>query len=166
MWEVLWNVSNTWPGWLCPAGSRLSLHCEAEANGEADQMLIYWLVNEQFPEDAPSHGRIVELEEWVSSESHCRAPFLSKCSWGQTSCGWAGCLFQGHSEERHSPAEEFAVEEGQKGRPQLHLHLRRDKCCRKHEAGHHLKSGGENQKNTLNVLFLDGCSLTNAFMEE
>lgn len=44
-------------------GRRLSLHCEAEVNSEADQMLIYWLVNEQFPEDAPSHGRIVELEE-------------------------------------------------------------------------------------------------------
>lgn len=48
---------------MYPAGHKLYLDCKVKANGEADQMLIYWLVNNQFPEDAPSHGRIEELEE-------------------------------------------------------------------------------------------------------
>ncbi|CAG02914.1 unnamed protein product [Tetraodon nigroviridis] len=44
-------------------GQQLFLNCEAFANCAADQTLIYWLVNGSFPEDAPSSGRIVEMEE-------------------------------------------------------------------------------------------------------
>ncbi|XP_033506467.1 interleukin-1 receptor accessory protein-like [Epinephelus lanceolatus] len=43
-------------------GDQLFLHCEATANCE-DVTLIYWLVNDSFPEDTPSNSRIVELEE-------------------------------------------------------------------------------------------------------
>lgn len=47
--------------WL--TGQQLILHCEVFANCEADQTIIYWLVNGSFPEDAPSSGRIVEAKE-------------------------------------------------------------------------------------------------------
>lgn len=48
---------------FCLTGQQLFLHCEAFANCEADLTLIYWLVDGSFPEEAPSSGRIVELEE-------------------------------------------------------------------------------------------------------
>lgn len=48
---------------FCLTGQHLFLHCEAFANCEADQTLIYWLVDGSFPEEAPSSGRIVESEE-------------------------------------------------------------------------------------------------------
>nr|XP_046266206.1 interleukin-1 receptor accessory protein-like [Scatophagus argus] len=46
-------------------GEQLFLHCEAFANCEADQTVIYWLINGSFPEDTPSSGRIVESEEFT-----------------------------------------------------------------------------------------------------
>ncbi|XP_073336030.1 interleukin-1 receptor accessory protein-like [Pagrus major] len=49
-------------------GQLLILHCEAFANFEADQTVIYWLVNGSFPEDTPSSGRIVESEESTLEE--------------------------------------------------------------------------------------------------
>lgn len=168
MREVLWNIQQTpvshthhtlthtedvlsdgtW--WLHPAGRKLYLDCKVKANGEADQMLIYWLVNDQFPEDAPSHGRIEELEEWVSalwrlrSTSSLELELRAKRRW--RSCGWAGFLFQEHSEERHSPAQEVAVEAGRTGRPQVHLHLCGDKRCRKHAEDHHLERAVKTRK--------------------
>lgn len=48
---------------VCPTGQQLFLYCEAFANCEADQTLIYWLVNGSFPEDSPGSGRIKEMEE-------------------------------------------------------------------------------------------------------
>lgn len=52
---------------FCLTGQRLLLHCEAFANCEPDQTIIYWLINGSFPEDTPSSGRIVESEELVLS---------------------------------------------------------------------------------------------------
>ncbi|XP_036974578.1 interleukin-1 receptor accessory protein-like isoform X1 [Acanthopagrus latus] len=49
-------------------GQRLLLHCEAFANCEPDQTIIYWLINGSFPEDTPSSGRIVESEESTLAE--------------------------------------------------------------------------------------------------
>lgn len=48
---------------FCPTGEQLFLHCKAFANCGADEALIYWLVNDTFPEDTHSNDRIVELEE-------------------------------------------------------------------------------------------------------
>ncbi|CAJ1064159.1 interleukin-1 receptor type 2-like isoform X1 [Xyrichtys novacula] len=44
-------------------GGQLVLNCEAFANCEVDMTVIYWLVNDSFPEDTPSSGRMVESEE-------------------------------------------------------------------------------------------------------
>lgn len=52
-----------WLKWICPTGQQLFLCCEAFTNCMADQTLIYWLVDGAFPEDTPSSGRIVEMEE-------------------------------------------------------------------------------------------------------
>ncbi|XP_042355371.1 interleukin-1 receptor accessory protein-like isoform X2 [Plectropomus leopardus] len=43
-------------------GEQLFLHCEALTNCQ-DVALIYWLVNDSFPEDTPSNDRIIESEE-------------------------------------------------------------------------------------------------------
>lgn len=48
---------------FCFTGQHLILHCEAFANCEADQTLIYWLVNDSFPEDTHSSSRMVETQE-------------------------------------------------------------------------------------------------------
>ncbi|XP_078122136.1 interleukin-1 receptor accessory protein-like [Sander vitreus] len=47
-------------------GEQLFLHCEAFANCE--ETLIYWLVNNTFPEDLLSSGRIVESDESTLDE--------------------------------------------------------------------------------------------------
>ncbi|XP_025766841.1 interleukin-1 receptor accessory protein [Oreochromis niloticus] len=49
-------------------GAPLVLHCDAFANCEDDVTLIYWLVNDTFPEDAPSSDRITESNESTLEE--------------------------------------------------------------------------------------------------
>lgn len=44
-------------------GEQLLLHCDALPNCEVDEALIYWLVDGSFPEDSPSHDRIIETNE-------------------------------------------------------------------------------------------------------
>ncbi|XP_061595824.1 interleukin-18 receptor accessory protein-like isoform X2 [Cololabis saira] len=46
----------------CP-GKPLVLHCDAFTTSSNDETLIYWLVNDLFPEDAQNQGRIVESNE-------------------------------------------------------------------------------------------------------
>ncbi|XP_034745355.1 interleukin-1 receptor type 2-like [Etheostoma cragini] len=47
-------------------GQQLFLHCEAFANCE--ETIIYWLVNNTFPEDLLSSGRVVESDESTLDE--------------------------------------------------------------------------------------------------
>ncbi|XP_076606633.1 interleukin-1 receptor accessory protein-like [Chaetodon auriga] len=49
-------------------GEQLFLNCTAFTHCEADLTLIYWLVNDSFPEDASSSDRIVESEESTLEE--------------------------------------------------------------------------------------------------
>uniref|UniRef100_A0A1A7YC98 Ig-like domain-containing protein n=2 Tax=Iconisemion striatum TaxID=60296 RepID=A0A1A7YC98_9TELE len=42
---------------------QLVLHCDALAHTDADETLIYWLVDGSFPEEKSSHDRIVESNE-------------------------------------------------------------------------------------------------------
>lgn len=51
------------PSLLTFAGKQLVLHCDALPNCEVDEALIYWLVDGSFPEDSPSHDRIIETNE-------------------------------------------------------------------------------------------------------
>ncbi|XP_029956998.1 interleukin-1 receptor accessory protein-like isoform X2 [Salarias fasciatus] len=44
-------------------GEELMLHCDAFTNCAEDEAVIYWLVNDSFPEDAPSADRIIESKE-------------------------------------------------------------------------------------------------------
>ncbi|GLD46945.1 interleukin-1 receptor type 1-like protein [Lates japonicus] len=44
-------------------GKQLFLPCDAFTKSEDDATLIYWLVNDSFPEDLPSSDRIVEEEK-------------------------------------------------------------------------------------------------------
>ncbi|XP_022044209.1 interleukin-1 receptor type 2-like [Acanthochromis polyacanthus] len=44
-------------------GEPLLLHCSAFTNCEDDASLIYWLVNDTFPEESLSSDRIVESSE-------------------------------------------------------------------------------------------------------
>ncbi|XP_043996647.1 interleukin-18-binding protein-like [Gambusia affinis] len=44
-------------------GEHLILRCDALPNCDEDEALIYWLVNGTFPEESPSHGRIIESNE-------------------------------------------------------------------------------------------------------
>lgn len=44
-------------------GELLILHCDAFTKCDDDVTLIYWLVNDTFPEDTSSSERIIELEE-------------------------------------------------------------------------------------------------------
>lgn len=44
-------------------GEELVLHCDAFANCAEDEAMIYWLVNDSFPEDTPSTDRIIESNE-------------------------------------------------------------------------------------------------------
>ncbi|MEQ2173968.1 hypothetical protein GOODEAATRI_002990 [Goodea atripinnis] len=44
-------------------GKQLVLHCDALPNCEDDEALIYWLVNDSFPEETSCHDRIIETNE-------------------------------------------------------------------------------------------------------
>ncbi|CAN9501739.1 unnamed protein product [Ophioblennius macclurei] len=49
-------------------GEPVVLHCDAVANCAQDEALIYWLVNDSFPEDMPSTDRIIESKEITSED--------------------------------------------------------------------------------------------------
>lgn len=49
-------------------GALLVLHCDALSNCEDDVTLIYWLVNDTFPEDTPSSNRMMESNESTLEE--------------------------------------------------------------------------------------------------
>ncbi|KAF6728777.1 Interleukin-1 receptor accessory protein [Oryzias melastigma] len=44
-------------------GEPLVLHCDVFTKSDMDETLIYWLVNDSFPEDTSSHDRIIESKE-------------------------------------------------------------------------------------------------------
>lgn len=48
---------------LPSSGEPLVLHCDVFTKSDMDETLIYWLVNDSFPEDTSSHDRIIESKE-------------------------------------------------------------------------------------------------------
>ncbi|XP_028323078.1 interleukin-1 receptor type 2-like isoform X2 [Gouania willdenowi] len=44
-------------------GETTLLHCDAFANCDSDETLIYWITNKSFPEDTLNSDRIVESDE-------------------------------------------------------------------------------------------------------